>query len=156
MARTIKRFTIYDAMEAAGHFDSNPANTYATDSVTKQSIYRKAEYPKMLFHPKGEERVSVPAEEIMTPFGPKKIGEQRELIHQVVNSPSEEQRLLADGWHPHPADAIGARTGIAPERSSDETISKLMAELEAKKAELAAMTAVAKQSQAAQSAKPAK
>ena len=148
MARQNKRFTIYDAMEAAGHFDINPANSYAIDPTTKQSIYKRAEHPKMFFHPQGEEKITVPAEEILTPFGPKRIGEQRELIWKVAANKAEEEELRAEGWWDHPADAIGARTGKAPERSSDETISKLMAELEAKKAELAAVTAVSRQATA--------
>ncbi len=156
--RRSKRFTIYDAMEEAGVFEANPANTFAVDPVTKQSIFQKAEYPKMLYHPKGEERIIVPSEEIMTPFGPKRLNEQRELISTVVQGPADEETMKAKGWHEHPADAIGARTGQAPERSSSETIQKLMAELKAKEAELAALGAVARQAQAegptGKSAKP--
>lgn len=148
MARRSKRFTIYDAMEEAGIFEANPANTFAVDPVTKQSIFVRAEYPKMLYHPLGEERITVPAEEVMTPFGPKRLNQQVELISRIVQTEGEEEKWLTQGWHSHPADAIGASGKTAPQRSSSETIEKLMAELKAKEAELLALGAVIKQGQA--------
>ena len=106
-----KRFTIFDEMENRGIFRANPANLQSVDSDGK-SIYKKVEYPRMLYHPEGEERVSVPATAEMTPFGPQWLGEQRELINRIVNDEEEELTALAEGWHDHPAKAIRARNEI--------------------------------------------
>jgi hypothetical protein len=138
------RFTIYDALEKTGLFDQNPANTYARDKTTGATLYAgPVEYPKMLYSPSGEERIVVPAEVISTPMGPKEVGEQKELVHQVVTSREEEEALLTEGWHDHPAKAIKARieAGIAagtldksalrkiPLMGSDERIKTLEAEI---------------------------
>lgn len=102
------RFTIYDAMEQNGVFASNPANPGARDN-DGNNIHQFAEYPKMLYHPEGEERVVVPAEIVMTPLGPRENNEQKELIHKVVNSSEEEKVLRAEGWLGHPAEAMRVR-----------------------------------------------
>jgi hypothetical protein len=106
-----KRFTIFDAMEDRGVFRANPANLQAVDSDGR-SIYKKVEYPRMLYHPEGQERISVPAAAEMTPFGPQWLGEQRELINRIVNNEEEEREALAEGWHDHPSKAIRARNEI--------------------------------------------
>lgn len=104
------RFTIYDALEKAGYFDKNPANSYARDPVDGSQLYKgPVPYPKMLYHPEGEERITVPAEIVSTPMGAKEVGEQRELIHQIVSNEAEDKAAAADGWHDHPAKAIRAR-----------------------------------------------
>ncbi len=112
------RFTIYDALEKAGYFDKNSANTYSRDPTTGESLFTAPhEYPKMLYHPEGEEKVIVPAEIIMTPLGPKSIGEQREMIYKIVGSRVEEEALLADGWHTHPAGGVRKRVELFIEAS---------------------------------------
>lgn len=104
------RFTIYDALDQSGYFESNPANTYARDKTTGSGLYTgPVEYPKMLFHPQGEERIVVPGEIITTPLGAKIVGEQREMLYLTVNNLSEERAALAEGYHDHPAKAIRAR-----------------------------------------------
>lgn len=116
MPRGGKRFSIFDMMEEKGIFEANSANTFARDSEGA-SIYKKQDYPRMLYHPKGEERVIVPAQAEVTPFGPKMLGEQREIIFRQVNDPDEEKALLLDGWHKHPADAIVARNANLDEHN---------------------------------------
>lgn len=134
------RFTIYDAMEAKGVFDSNPANQFAKDS-TGLPIYKgPVEYPKMLYHPKGEERVSKPAEAISTPFGPKMVGEERRLIFRTVENEEEEKELLKAGWHRHPKDAVRARAKaqgvelpaepMTPQESEMEKMRKMIEDLQ--------------------------
>lgn len=118
-------FSIYHLMEKSGMFSTNPANR---DSLgpDRQSLYRgPVEYPKMLYHPEGETRVTVPAEIISTPFGPKQVGEQKELISKIVASPEEEAVLKHLGWLDHPAKSIHAGGGAAPPISSQEQISTL-------------------------------
>ena len=130
------RFTIYDALEKAGYFDVNPANSYARSPTDGSSLYKgPIEYPKMLYHPLGEEKITVQAEVLATPLGPKEVGEQRELIWQIVNTPAEEKAALSEGWHTHPAKAIRARveaqiSRLAEEdKLDDKTKAKLLASI---------------------------
>lgn len=95
-----RRFTIYDKMEEDGVFDNNPANAQSPD-------YRgPVEYPKMLYHPDGKTRITVPAEIIITPMGPKAVGEKRELLNLVVYTTEEELEAIENGWHLHPSQAM--------------------------------------------------
>lgn len=130
-----RRFTIYDVMEARGVFDSNPANVQARDP-DGLSLYVKQEYPKMMYEPEGKERISVPAEVINTPYGPQRVGEQRQIICQEVKNSAEEEKLRKLGWHDHPAKAIAAGGGEAPEISSAEQIESLKVKLAAVQQEL--------------------
>ncbi len=107
------RFTIYDKMQGDGYFSANPANPDSRDPTTGDSIYQgPVEFPKMLYHPEGEEKIIVPAEIITTPLGPKAVGEQRELIYEIVQNKAEEAVLLAEGWHTHPAPAMRRRVEL--------------------------------------------
>lgn len=125
-----KRYTIYDAMEDKGIFAQNTANSSARDEQSGVSTYAgPVEYPKMLYHPKGEQVVIVPAEIIETPMGPKRVGEQRELVYQVVESSAQERALRAEGWHDHPAKAIAASGGEAPPVSADQKLSSLQEQI---------------------------
>jgi len=148
MARKTQ-FTIYDAMEQKGVFDANPANSTARDSITGESLYRgPVEHPKMLYHPLGDEVVTVPAEIVMTPLGPQRVGEQRRIVHKIARDASEERELKFAGWHDHPSKAIRARLvaanldpSEAPAMSSDQRIKDLetqLKELQAEKADLGA------------------
>ena len=93
------RFTIYDALEKKGYFDLNPANSYARSPTDGSTLYKgPVPYPKMLYHPLGEEKIVVAAEVLSTPMGPKEVGEQRELIWQIVATPAVDKALAADGW----------------------------------------------------------
>lgn len=126
MAYTDNIFTIYHLMEKAKVFSQNPANIGAQDSRTRESLYKgPVEYPKMLYSPKGEYRITVPAEIISTPFGPQRVGEQRELINKIVESKEEEAVLRHLGWLTHPAKSIHAGGGEAPPMSSGEQIKTL-------------------------------
>lgn len=135
-------FTVYDLMEKKGYFRSNPANRDAVDKDTRQSIYKgPVQYPKMLYSPKGEYRISQPAEIIATPMGPQRVGEQRELINKIVESEAEEAVLKALGWLDHPAKSIHAGGGEAPPVSSEESIKSLEQQVKDLMAELAAAQA---------------
>lgn len=114
------RFTIYDALDKTGYFDKNPANSTAYDKTTGNSTYLgPVQYPKMLYHPLGEEKITVPAELITTPFGPKAVGEQREMLWEIVDSQEKEAELVMEGWHDHPAKAVRARVLAFIEASPD-------------------------------------
>lgn len=131
-------FTIYDLMEKKGMFRGNPANVDSIDPNTRQPAYKgPVQFPKMLYHPKGETKVTVPAEIINTPLGPKAVGEQRELIHKIVESAEEEAVLKQLGWLNHPAKSIHAGGGAAPAITSEERIESLEDTIERLRAELA-------------------
>ncbi len=125
------RFTIYDAMENSGVFASNPANPGSRDNDGNALYVGPVEYPKMLYHPEGEERVTTPAEIVMTPLGARELNEQRELIHKTVNSVEEEAELLASGWHDHPAKAVKVRIMgvIASSNLTPKEEAKLLAKI---------------------------
>ena len=124
-----QRFTVYDAMEAKGLFEANPANQSSSE-------YKRQDFPKMLYSPTGEMKVIVPAELITTPLGPKFVGEQRELISKIAADAEEEAKLLSEGWHLHPARAIAAGGGVAPLMSSDQRIQELEAQIAKQQLEL--------------------
>lgn len=129
-----KRFTIYDAMEERGEFAKNPANREAMNE-DGTSAYRRAEFPKMIYHPEGKERIVAPGEPVATVFGPKMVGEQRELINKIVNTQEELDAAIAEGWHLRPGDAIAKRTGEAPPpQSAQERIEQLERDLALEKA----------------------
>lgn len=138
----LQRFTVYDVMEARGVFRENSANADSPE-------YSKSSFPKMLYHPQGLERVSKPAEVVNGPYGPKEVGEQRELVTKLARSRDEELELLAEGWHPHPALAIKAAGKPMPPMSSQQRIEDLEAkaqELEAQLEEARRLLAAAGQS----------
>jgi hypothetical protein len=121
----VQRFTVYDVLENKGFFRSNPANVGSQDG-TGASLYKgPSQYPRMLFHPKGEERIIQQGEVISTPLGPKTIMQQREMIYKIVNNYPEENRLVKEGWHLHPADALRAAGKDAPETGAAQVIDDL-------------------------------
>lgn len=107
--KTTQSYTIYDVLEKKGIFAANPANIGSFDLETHEPLYKgPVEFPKMLYHPKGERRMISRGEMIETPMGAKVVGEQWELISQIVNSAEEEAKLLAEGWHHKPWQAMKA------------------------------------------------
>src|ERR1700682_3537944 len=98
-------------MEANGVFDDNKANASSPD------YEGPVQYPKMFYHPLGATRMTVPADIVMTPIGPKADGEQREIIWETAVNKAEGDVLRAEGWHDHPAKAIAASGKTAPAMS---------------------------------------
>lgn len=134
-----QRFTVFDVLEARGAFKKNPANINAQDDSGASLYNGPIQYPRMLYHPAGEERIIQEGEVINTPYGPKVIMQQRELIWQIAKNAEEEAAAIAAGWHRHPADAIKASGKEAPATGADrviEDLKKRIAELEAQKASL--------------------
>lgn len=126
-----QRFTVFDVMEAKGVFRKNPANVGAQTEQGQPLYNGPVQYPKMLFHPKGEERIISQGELVVTPLGPQRIMQQREIIYKVVNSASEEMELVAQGWHTHPANAIRASGKEAPATGADMVIAELQRKIAA-------------------------
>lgn len=133
------RFTVFDVMERKGMFKDNTANMVAG------AKYKKQEYPKMFYHPTCETFVTVQAVAEMTPFGPRMVGEQREIVNKIAENLEEEKVLRAEGWHDHPSKAIAVAIAAgatrwgkeAPPISSAEHIEHLESELERLKKQLA-------------------
>lgn len=129
------RYTVFDVMEAKKFFSTNPANP---GSATKdgQPLYNGPQpFPKMLYHPDGEEKVVNPGRLEMTTLGPQICGTLKELIFVTVNDRKEEREFLEQGWHDHPAKAIraGNEKGLyskpVPLISSQEHVKSLEAKL---------------------------
>jgi hypothetical protein len=148
--RAQQRFTIYDAMDAKGVFDANSANAASRDPQTGQSLYAGPQpYPRMLYHPQGAQRIVAKAETIATPWGPKLANEHKELVSRTVANAVEEAKLLKEGWHLHPSDAIAAGMTdadraaglVAPPKSSAARIGTLEAERDRLLKELAELKA---------------
>lgn len=140
-------YTIYDAMARKGLFRVNPANRDSVGEGNRPLYKGPVQFPKMFYHPKGLERVTRPAEIIATPMGPRKVGEQRELISKLAENAKEGAVLAKLGWHDHPAKAIAASGRKAPPMASKESVQTL----EAQMADLAARLAAAKSAQEADS-----
>jgi hypothetical protein len=154
MAKTRRIHTIYDVMDEKGVFESNPAN-FGAIGPEKNSIYKKAEYPKMLYHPEGAKRVLVPAVAETTPFGPQWMGEQREIINRIVGDEAEEKHWRGLGWHDHPARAMAAAGDEMPEISSDTRVNELQSKIDGLLAELARANELAASATAANAGRPA-
>ena len=122
MAGSRNRFTIYDALEAKGVFDLNPANPGARDN-DGASLYRgPVEFPKMLYSPSGATEVISPGEVVVTPFGPQRMAEQRALLTRIVFSAEDEAEARTAGWHDHPAKAIEASGAPRPPMGAGQQI----------------------------------
>ena len=133
-----KMMTRYHVMEAQGAFASNPANA---DAVSEQGEILYAgpiEYPKMMYHPLGEEREIEPERREPSPTGVQIIPAKMEMIYQVVNNDSEEMALRDSGWHDHPAKALVAAGKKAPAISSQQHINSLEAQIAALQKQLLA------------------
>ena len=139
------RYSIYDKMEEDGVFDVNPANATARSAQGELLYKGPVAYPKMLYHPKGEQRIMVEPSLEATTRGPQLIDEQRELIHQIVATPKEAKELIAAGWHEHPSDAIAARYKVegskasAPAKGTADALAATTSKLAGVEAELAAL-----------------
>lgn len=139
--------TIFHVMEARGAFAGNPANPESYDENEGTSLYKgPVEYPKMFYHPEGETHVLVEAQPVVNPVTGEPLldrrgeqimrGEQREVIWQLAQTPEDEEALRDEGWHDHPALAIAAGGGKAPEMSSEQRIKDLQAQLARTQADL--------------------
>jgi hypothetical protein len=155
------RFTQYDMLEAKGFFASNPANADSMDLNEGTPLYKgPVRYPMMFYHPQGEERVTVPAQQVTDSHGEPVIGrdgqivmrgEQREIIWELAHDADDEEHLREGGWHDHPSDALAASGRPAPPKGAQ-------AVMDAKDREIATLQAqLAKAQRAAErSAAPAK
>lgn len=156
MPRQAQRHTIYDVMDNLGVFDRNPANFGAQDEAGNQLYVGPVEYPKMLYHPKGEQRVTEPEKLEPTPIGPVRVPARYEMISAIAENAEAEAALRAEGWHDHPAKAISAAGGKAPPMGAAQVLSdkdRRIAELEAQLAAMAGGTADADKAPAPTTAK---
>ena len=135
MAGRHSRYTVYDVLDAKGVFDENPANS------SSSRYAGPVEYPKMFYHPRGQQKVVQKAEILQTPFGPVKVGEQWELIARLVRDPDEEKKARAAGWHDHPAKAIEAGGRNAPPMTAHGRIADLERQLAMLQAQIVAARA---------------
>jgi hypothetical protein len=150
------RFTVYDAMEASGYFSTNPANPNSRNKDGQNLYIGPVKFPMMLYHPKGEERVSVPGTKERTPYGTVELfGEEREIISREVRTEAELVEAIAEGWHKHPALAIRAANetwrkerGLALKLVPPISAGSLIADLEERNRQLTELLEEAKRNQA--------
>jgi hypothetical protein len=148
MARPVRRFTIYDKLEADGVFAENTANSYSAE-------YIRQDYPKMFYHPTGETFVAVAGHTEITPWGPRIVGEIKEIISKVAENATEAATLIAAGWHDHPAKAIAASGGKAPPMTSEHRVNDLEAQLKELQRQLdAAKSGLSEQANDDEASKP--
>lgn len=140
------RFTIYDMMDVKGSFSSNPANSDSVDPTEGTSLYQgPVQFPKMFYHPEAKFRILNPGEVVSDLLrGPVVVGELREMIWEIAQTPEDAKRLQAAGWHDHPAKALAANGLEAPAISSQQTISELEAKVAEMQAEIDRARQVAK------------
>jgi hypothetical protein len=134
-----QRFTVYDVLEAKGIFKKNPANINSQDEQGASLYSGPVQYPRMVYHPTGEERIIQEGEVITTPFGPKVIMQQREMIWKIVSNAAEEASAVADGWHFHPAEAMRAGGKAAPETGADQVIADLKRKIQSLESQQASL-----------------
>lgn len=139
-----RMFTVFHALEAKGVFEANPNNMGARNADGEQTYRGPAKYPRMMYHPKGEEKVIKQAEAVASPFGPVWTNGHKELIHRLVNNAAEEKLAREEGWHDHSSDSIRAANDPnrpAPPKSADSKIQSLEEQIAAFDAEKAEMLA---------------
>lgn len=149
MARGRNNFhTVYHVMDERGVFRTNPANSDSVHETEGTSLYQgPVQFPKMFYHPMAETRVIVPAQAVVNSQtgeavldragNPIMRGEQREIIHEIVQDQAGADRLQKAGWHDHPAKALMAAGLEAPAISSQQTIEELERKLARAQADLA-------------------
>lgn len=123
------RHTAYDAMDAAGVFKGNLANRQS-----KQ--FKKAEFPKMVYHPQGERRVTTKGRREYIGGEWMLLGQQTAIVDKIANDAREYEELRAAGWHDHPAKAIAASGKQAPAMGGAASTDAEEAALLARKAKL--------------------
>lgn len=134
-------FSVYHALDENGYFDGgekfpgNPANS------GHQDYKGPVEYPRMFYHPKGEMRITQPAEIIMTPIGPKAVNEHKELIAAIAENEADGKRFREAGWHDTPAKAEAAAGRREAKQDDRQRIADL--ELEIKRLQAQRNSAVA-------------
>jgi len=151
------RFTVYDAMEASGAFLSNPANPNSRDAQGRSLYKGPVKFPMMLYHPRGEERISVHGTRERTSYGTVEVfGEQWEIVSREVASEEELSEALAEGWHKHPAMAIKVANetwrkeqGLKPLPVPPISAGSLIADLEEQNKRLTEMLEEARRGEAA-------
>lgn len=152
MLKSGSKFTVYDAMEAAGIFSSNPANAAAV-SEDGQSLYSgPVKFPMTLYHPRGEEYVLSPGTRERTAWGTVEVyNEQYALKTKDVGSEEELSEALAEGWHKHPSQAIRVanetwrkEAGLAPLPVPPQSAASRITDLEEENRRLAALIEEAK------------
>jgi len=120
MTRNLKRFTIYDMMEQKGIFEENPANVNSRGHDGLPLYKGPVQFPKMVYHPEGAFRVTKQAEAISTPFGPKLVGEEKQLINKIVSDKKEYDAARSAGWHDSPNQALRAGAKLRGEPVPEE------------------------------------
>jgi hypothetical protein len=140
-------YSVYHAMEDKGFFDVNKANASAVNNDGVSIYDGPVQYPKMLYHPKGElacitQGIMVTDRDNRPVYDeagkPKFAGAVWGVKYMIVDSEAQEAELVGQGWHFTEAQALRANPETAhkaPPKSQAELQKERIAELEKKLAE---------------------
>lgn len=146
-----KVYSIYHSMEDRGLFETNKANAQAVNNDGLSIYEGPVQYPKMLYHPKGEMRcvtqgILVTDRDNRPVFDetgkPKYAGAVYEVKNIVVDSAEQEEEMVKQGWHYTEAQALRANPETfhrAPPKTKAEEQDEKIAELEKRLEEQAKM-----------------
>ena len=148
--RMNKVYSIYHSMEDRGLFETNKANVQAINNDGLSIYEGPVQYPKMLYHPKGElhcinQGILVTDRDSRPVFDetgkPKYAGAVWGVKNIIVESEAQEAEIVAQGWHFTEAQALRANPEThlkAPPKTHAELQQERIAELEKKLAEATA------------------
>lgn len=134
--RLSKVYSIYHAMEDRGVFETNKANAQAVNNDGLSIYEGPVQYPKMLYHPKGEmvcitqgimitDRDNRP---VYDELGrPRHAGAVWGMRHVIVENEEQEAEYAEKGWHLTEAAAMRANPSMA-EKAPPKTQLELQAE----------------------------
>lgn len=140
--RMNKVYSIYHSMEDRGLFETNKANAQAVNNDGLSIYEGPVQYPKMLYHPKGEMRcvtqgIMVTDRDNRPVFDetgkPKYAGAVYEVKNIVVDSAEQEEEMVNQGWHYTEAQALRANPETfhkAPPKTKAEEQEEKIKELE--------------------------
>jgi hypothetical protein len=140
-------YSVYHALEDKGLFETNKANAQAVNNDGLSIYDGPVEYPKMLYHPKGEmycitQGIMVTDRDNRPVYDeagkPKYAGAIWGVKNITVDTETQEAELVSEGWHFTEAQALRANPDTshkAPPKSQAELQKERIAELEKKLAE---------------------
>jgi hypothetical protein len=140
-------YSVYHAMEDRGVFDSNKANVHAVNNDGVSIYEGPVPYPRMLYHPKGEQFV-ISQGIMVTDRDSRPVVDENGKIKYAgtttgtkwiqVDNEEQEAEMLGQGWHRTEAQALRSNpelTHKAPKKSQAELDAEEIASLKKRLAE---------------------
>lgn len=140
--RLSKVYSVYHAMEDRGVFETNKANAQAVNNDGLSIYEGPVQYPKMLYHPKGEmvcitQGIMITDRDNRPVFDelgrPRYAGAVWGMKNMTVESEEQEAEFREKGWHLTEADAMRNNPELAskaPPKTQLEIQAEKIKELE--------------------------